>query len=359
MTALQRDSIWNKTERPPLLPRFDRWMQRYSRRLIPLIFVVLILSTLGQAQDSPIVHVPADFDTISAALEAVPDHAIIEIAEGDYLESLLIERPVTLRGTDINRVRLSGFDDEPVIQIVGTEDVLIEDLTIIGGKYGIFVTRSQDVTIRENVIFGSRLVGIKIRLAAAAILNNTVRDARPPYGKGIHVTNTTQWPASRIIGNTVSGNARSGIVTNMTGMIYIEDNIVTGNQAHGIAITEMSHALVADNIVDRNAENGIYIFDMSMASVCGNEVRNTAAAVIDGGIRYGNGILVDFYSEAEVHNNIVIGNANHGIQALFGSHIVASTNDVQRNGMNDLPRYTVYQTGDGSGISMCEEHYRQ
>ena len=127
----------------------------------------------------------------------------------------------------------------------------------------------------------------------------------------------------------------------MTGMIYIEGNIVTDNQQHGISIDEMSHALVADNIVDRNAENGIYVFDMSMASICGNVVRNTVAEAQARGNRFGNGILIDFHSEAEVHNNIVTDSSKHGIQMLLGSHIVASSNELRRNGSDEVPRYTV------------------
>ena len=189
MIALQRGSIWNKTERPPLLPRFDTWIPRYPRRLIPLIFMVLILSRSGKAQGSLVVHVSADFDTISAVLESVPEHAIIEIAAGDYLESLVIEHPVTLRGADINQVGLSGFDDKPVIQIMGTENVFIENLTLNGGKYGIHITNSQDVTIQENVVADCRLVGIKARLGAASILNNEIRDAKPPGGHPCHQYN--------------------------------------------------------------------------------------------------------------------------------------------------------------------------
>ena len=225
--------------------------------------------------------------------------------------------------------------------------MLIEGLTISGGKFGIFVTRSQNVTIRDNVISDSRLVGIKVRLGAADIWNNTIRDANAPYGRGIHITNTTQWAASYVIGNTVSGNALSGIVTNMTGMIYIEGNIVTDNQQHGISIDEMSHALVADNIVDRNAENGIYVFDMSMASICGNVVRNTVAEAEARGNRFGNGILIDFHSAAEVHDNIVTGSSKHGIQMLFASRIVASRNELRRNGDDGLPKYTDLNSGHG------------
>ena len=265
-------------------------------RLVLLGYVVLLFSTSLSSGLTLFIEVPADYETVSAALENAPDGAIIEIAEGIYRESLVIDRPLNLRGRPGDAVLLSGSDDEAVILITDTEDVLIEGLTISGGKFGIFVTRSQNVTIRDNVVLGSRLVGIKLRLGAADIRNNTIRDANAPYGRGIHITNTTQWAASHVIGNTVTGNALSGIVTNMTGMIYIEGNIVTDNQQHGISIDEMSHALVADNIVDRNAENGIYVFDMSMASICGNVVRNTVAEAEARGNRFGNGILIDFHS---------------------------------------------------------------
>ena len=342
-----RDSLQRQ---PGFSGRFARLEHRVfglAGRLAMLACVVLLLSTSHSSGLALIIHVPADYETISAALENAPDDAIVEVAEGNYRESLVIERPLTLRSKEGVTVLLSGSDDEPVIQISDTENVLIEDLTISGGKFGIFVTRSLNITIRNNVISDSRLVGIKVRLGSADIRNNTIRDANAPYGRGIHITNTTQWAASHVIGNTVSGNALSGIVTNMTGMIYIEDNIVTDNQQHGISIDEMSHALVADNIVDRNAETGIYVFDMSMASICGNVVRNTLAAVAGAGLRFGNGILIDFHSMAEVHNNIVIDNANHGIQMLFDSRIVASSNDLKRNGSDILPKYTDLNSGHG------------
>ena len=347
MTNAPRDSLCSSLNRSLQFARLGNLISGSAWRLALLIVIALLLPTSPSTGLALIIHVPADYETISAALENAPDDAIVELAEGVYRESLVIERPLTLRSKEGDTVLLSGSDDEPVIQISDTENVLIEDLTISGGKFGIFVTRSQNITIRNNVISDSRLVGIKVRLGAADIRNNTIRDANAPYGRGIHITNTTQWAASHVIGNTVTGNALSGIVTNMTGMIYIEGNIVSDNQQHGISIDEMSHALVADNIVDRNAETGIYVFDMSMASICGNVVRNTEAAVAGAGMRFGNGILIDFHSMAEVHNNIVIDNANHGIQMLMDSRIVASSNDLQRNGSDILPKYTDLNSGHG------------
>lgn len=183
------------------------------RLLIVLSLFVFAANAFGLTM---IIRVPQDFQSISEALAAAPDHALIELAAGLYREALAVNRPVTLRGDEAGGVVIAAPDDAPAIEIRDTEDVTIEGLTIIGGEYGLFVTRSQNIALRDNHVSGSRLTGIKVRLGAADILDNTVIQARPPYGMGIHVTNTTQWPPSRVAGNIVLGNARSGIYTNMT-----------------------------------------------------------------------------------------------------------------------------------------------
>ena len=193
------------------------------------ILLALALSLTASAL-SVVIQVPADYQTIGEALAAAPAGAIIEIAAGIYPESLVINRPVSLRPAEHDgEVLLAPTADDPVIAIADTESVTIEGLSIVGGEIGIFVTRSQDIAIRDNFVSDSRLVGIKVRLGAADIIDNTVFHAQPPYGMGIHVTNTTQWPPSRVIGNLVFGHSRSGIYTNMTGMIEVMDNIVTDN----------------------------------------------------------------------------------------------------------------------------------
>ncbi len=328
------------------LMRAARWARRYHKAGLWALLAVFafIQPASSLALDKRIVRVPGDYPTISAALDRADDHTIVEVEGGLYRESLSITRPLVLRGKRGHTVLLVGNDERPVITIADTADVQVANLVISGGKFGIYITRSQAVSVRDNLISDSRLAGIKVRLAAADILHNTIRAANAPYGRGIHVTNTTQWPASRIIGNTVSHNAHSGIATNMTGKIYIEDNIVSDNLKHGIMIDEMSHALVADNIVDSNTETGIYVFDMSMAAICGNVVMNTAAG--GEGARFGNGIMIDFHSMAEARDNIVTGNVNRGIQSLFDSRVYASANDLRGNGADELPRHSNVASGD-------------
>jgi len=297
-----------------------------------------------------VIQVPGDYATIAEALAAAPDHAIIEIAAGTYPEALVINRPVSLRPAGSGEVLLSPTADEPVIAVRDTSAVTIEGLTIVGGEYGIFVTHSEDVTIRDNVVSDSRLVGIKVRLGAADILDNTVFHAQPPYGMGIHVTNTTQWPTSRVIGNLVFGHTRSGIYTNMTGMIEVMDNIVSDNGRHGIAITEMSHADVFGNILVDNAETGIQLLDMSMAHICDNIVSDTRGSSEAPQIRQGNGIIIDYHSEATLSGNTIQGSAQHGISILFGS-----TAFLHENTIEDSEAQSVFvdesQALEGSGCA--------
>ncbi len=298
-------------------------------RLLALLAVLALASRAAGMTE--VIRVPGDFDTIGAALAAAPDHSIIEIGAGIYHESLIVERPVVLLADNDGEVMLAAPDDAPVILVADTAAVKIEGLTIVGGEYGILVTRSQDVTIQDNLISDSRLTGIKVRLGAADIFRNTVFNAQPPYGMGIHVTNTMQWPESRVIGNIVLGNARSGVYTNMTSMISIEDNIVKENGEHGIAVTEMSHADVFGNIVEDNAITGIQLLDMSMALICNNIVSDTHSEAESPNIRQGNGITVDYHSEATLSSNIVQGSAQNGISILYGSTAYLHENNINDN----------------------------
>jgi len=292
------------------------------------IFLALALSPPASAL-TVVISVPEGYETIGEAIAAAPAGAIIEIGAGTYAESLVINAPVSLRPAGSGEVLLAPETDEPVIAVIDTEAVTIERLSIIGGEYGIFVSRSQDVTIRDNIVSDSRLVGIKVRLGAADILDNTVFHAQPPYGMGIHVTNTTQWPPSRVIGNLVFGHTRSGIYTNMTGMIEVMDNIVADNGQHGIAITEMSHADVFGNVVVDNALTGIQLLDMSIAHICDNIVSDTRGSSEAPQIRQGNGIIVDYHSEATLSGNRIQGSAQHGISILFGSTVYLHENTIK------------------------------
>lgn len=297
---------------------------------LPLLVLVLLLAQLPSAVAMVVtLRVPGDYDSIAAAIADAPDHAIIEIAAGAYREALVIGRPLTLRAAEHAQVTLvAPSDDSPAVAIRDTDTVSVEGLTIVGGEYGIFVTNSQAIKIQDNRVVDSRLAGIKVRLGAADIFNNSVINAQAPYGFGIHVTNTMQWPESRVTGNIVFGNAHGGIYTNMTSMIHINDNIVRQNGEYGIAVTEMSHADVLGNTVAGTTGIGINVLDMSTALVCDNLVVDTVSDIDSQGIRNGTGITVDYHSEAFLSGNTITGSALNGLSVLFGSYAYLHENQI-------------------------------
>lgn len=302
-------------------------------RVVLCVLCVSAVQSVFPASANNVLHVPGDYPTITDALDATDGGAVIQLAAGEYAESVVIDRPVLLRGDPRGESILRGTPDTPVVYIHDTQGVTLDGLTITGGEYGVLVLRSREVTIVNNQIVGNRLVGVKVRLGAADILNNLIADTQPPYGRGIHITNTVGWPASRIVGNTISSNALSGITTNMAGRVLITGNTVTENGQRGIAVAEMSDALVADNIVQNNVENGIYITDTSMVTVCNNTVGSSLLPTIISGGRYGNGITVDFGAQVELYNNTVTDNANYGISVLADSSVTIGHNDVSDNGV--------------------------
>jgi nitrous oxidase accessory protein len=304
----------------------------FTLSLVLLLSFVLLTGILpARANDQEIVSVPDDYPSISAALTTISDGGTIEISAGEYTEAIVIDRPVTLRGVGNGEKRVSTSEDVPVIYIADTEGVVIEGLTIKGGQHGVLIVRSQNIIIRENSISENRLTGIKVRLGAAAILNNTITNTTSPYGRGIWITNTMAWPESRVFANIITDHPWSGITTNMVANVLIDANTVMGNGKDGIAVTEMSHSLLRDNVVGENGENGIYISDMSMATVCGNMVMNSALPTIAGSGRYGNGITVDYHSQAQLYDNTVRGNARHGISVIAGSAIIIGDNQFDQN----------------------------
>ena len=299
---------WGLGRRRPVVSQLD--LSGKAPRPVPvsrraptlaLVSAVLIAGAL-LARRARTVRVPEDFPSIQAAIDSVPSGGRIRIAAGDYTESLLVTRPVALLGPQQGVARLLGNPELPTVHIRDTHDVKVSGLRIVGGEYGVLVERSQEVVIRENFIESIRRFGIRVRNASASIVENTVVGGLPPYGKGIHITNTTEWPGSLVQGNRVEDNAQEGILTNMTHVI-IRDNIVRNNGLRGIAITEMSMATVENNVLLNNVEIGLYVSDMSMAQVERNKIGGTRP----GELGRAHAILVEYYSDVWLLENLLDG----------------------------------------------------
>ncbi len=262
-----------------------------------------------------VIEVPRDHPTISQALSAAADGATIRLDQGVYEESLLIDKPVTLESKRDGAAEVRGFAGAPTISVLNTSDVTIRLLTISGGEVGVLVRNSKDVTITENTISDNHMRGVRVVFGSARISENLIADTSGRGAKGIHIANATSWPESTISGNVVERSGAEGILTNLA-HVTIEDNVVRDNDGGGIAISEMSVASVLGNTVTGNAETGILVLDMSTASVDDNDIE----------VAVGDGIRLEFHSEAQLYGNHILSESGCGIVVGGASFIAGGRN---------------------------------
>ncbi|MGH2625257.1 MAG: hypothetical protein ACRDHY_01230, partial [Anaerolineales bacterium] len=112
-------------------------------------------------------HVPGDFATLQAALEAAPRTATILIAPGRYTGPFLIRQSLTVRAVQPGTVFLSAAEGEAVVTIYGAHDVTVEGFVIEGGHVGVLVEESEAVTLAGNTIRDVWLAGIRLSRAQA------------------------------------------------------------------------------------------------------------------------------------------------------------------------------------------------
>ena len=84
-------------------------------------------------QERFVVRVPEEFATIQAAIDAVADGGTVLIGPGEYRENIQITKSLHLIGSDQERVRIYGLDDQmPVVYVRSRSplQLLLQGLTI-------------------------------------------------------------------------------------------------------------------------------------------------------------------------------------------------------------------------------------
>lgn len=131
----------------------------FRRRSLPGVVVAIALcaAITGACDGSPsatpappplmpVVQVPQDAKTISAAVDRVEPGGLVLVSPGTYREKVLIDKvDVTLRGTDRYKVVIDGEAKRPYGVLGAADGVRIENLTATRATlYGVLVTSSQE-----------------------------------------------------------------------------------------------------------------------------------------------------------------------------------------------------------------------
>ena len=285
-------------------------------------------------------HVPAQYRSIQAAVQASGPGDTIRVAGGVYAGPVTIgpgRDRLAIIGSGAENVIIEGQGDGTGLTIAGSTMVTVAGLTVAGFVTGMEVGTS-DNTIRDVTVTGSGVDGIVVAQDAARnlFLRVTVRGSG---GDGIQIFGSNNYvidsqfhdngddgldlngPTNVALDNLISGNRDRGIeVQGDTALIA--GNRAVGNRI-GIASTVGQH-LIYDNFVSRNQTVGILLQGSDNSLILANEVTCNQE----------EGLFVNGGSGFRVIRNKVESNGHDGIELSAGAaDAVVDDNEVKENGL--------------------------
>lgn len=222
-------------------------------------FIILLggvfLITGTAATHASTINIPADYRTITEAVESAAPGDVIEVKEGTYEENIVISKSLTLRsekGPDMTVVKAAN-PVEPVFKVINTEGVRIAGFTATGSVLsGIYLISVNSSEIRDN------------------------RTTKNGTGIALHSSNN-----NILVNNIADANEQTGIYLEESHYNTLNKNSADSNKEKGIFLNSSSHNRIIDNSASLNAWNGITFWSSNNNIVEGNRVlRNTYGIVL-------------------------------------------------------------------------------
>jgi hypothetical protein len=192
--------------------------------------------------------------------------------------------------------------------LVTADDVTVRGVAVLAGEHGIEVDGADDVLLEDVRVLGATLDGINVRRSSVTIRDCVIASPRGEYAQGIDVSFGFDLEPTLIEDCTVSGG-REGIVTHFAHAV-VRDNRIENTTLRGITLTEMSMATVEENEVREALGVGIFCGDYSHCEIEENSVSGTRPDLASGDLtRLGYGIVAHYGAKATVADNRLDGNA--------------------------------------------------
>ena len=178
----------------------------------------------NDGSDMPVIYVDADnvtgiengtaaspYSTITAAVVSISglDHYTIEVRAGQYNESVVINKPLHLKGASAYDTVISGG----IVFAAGAgADSSLSRFTISGAGVGVDCSSGASPLIRNNIIYGVTTAAVSCGVdSAARIYNNTI--AASQGAVGIFSSSADIQAINNIICDVASGLLCDGGVT--------------------------------------------------------------------------------------------------------------------------------------------------
>ena len=339
-------------------------------RLAKIWMAALLAAIPSAALAAEWIVTPSDGPALSAVLKAAAPGDRIRLKPGRHDGPLVLDKPVTLDGEDGASIVGNGKGSVVTIE---AEKVAVRGIAVTGSGMnlstldsGIFAARTATGAIIENNTLTGNLFGIYLHGAKDSLAQKNVivglKDGRmSEFGSGISVWNA---PGGKVIDNDISFG-RDGIATMASKKnafsgnrfrdlrfaihyMYTNDSVISGNvstgNSVGYAIMFSNRLKILDNISDGDRDHGLLLNSANSSTISGNIVRGrlqpadrwTMAGIqdsghgvkddaettgaVEGGMRLGPEKCVFIYN---ANRNKLLGNEFQG--CAIGIHFTAGS----------------------------------
>lgn len=198
-----------------------------------------------------------DLVSLQEALAIAAPGSTIQLSPGtfDLPQTLVVDKPLTIRGAGRAETRLAAFANEAVIAYGGDGVLALSDLTIshIGGAAADIINMEAG----ELQLSGCRLEGGK-RAQQQAF-----------YGAAVFARNESLVTAFEC---DFLGNEGAAVEAIHSAQVTITNSLLSGNGG-GILLDNNSSGVISGNTIERNLAAGIYLYGRATAEIRGNLIR--------------------------------------------------------------------------------------
>jgi len=280
------------------------WSWGMKTRLVVLLLLSMsftAIAILPETTSATTLYVggagPGNHTTIQGAIDAASPGDTVFVSSGTYLENVIINRTITLKGEDRDTTMVEDNGTADVFQ-VSADFVNISGFTI--GRTGPFWEGSA---IKLNSSQGCH------------IANNNVSD----NGHGISLLLSNN---NKIVKN-IALNTSFGIYIAHSENNEVAQNNISDTHVFGIAMAGSEGNLIRENNVSDNHNVGIFAIGSSMNRIESNMIfRN----IIDG-------IFITNSSHNRLENNTVSSNGRMGVTIQDSWNTTLSNNLMVENGV--------------------------
>jgi hypothetical protein len=241
---------------------------------------------------------------------------------------------VTLKADPLTGGAINGTDStRHTVVVDGGRNVVIDGLSIGGGRHGVVAVRGGSVTVQNAALLNNAGTGAVASSGASVTVVDT--EIAMNGSNGVVVTDTSR---GVVIGSRIHHNAGTGIAIQASSSARIgvdlggvpSPNVIENNGGHGVSVFQASQAVVRGNEIAGNAWTGVGVVG-SAATVVGNAIRNSGqhgVAVGESGTARigledpGNGVT----------GNTIEGSGLDGVQAGNGASALLAGNTIRTSG---------------------------